>query len=281
MTPTTRTPALALAAAALFAACDASTTPAPGPVADDAPRQRIGKSDWTPSGTCEDACGSKTLDGNCYCDDLCETYGDCCSDKATVCDGVPECFVGGCSGQLCAAQPGMISTCEWKNEYACYKQPGAVCEAQADGSCGWTMTGDAAQCLAEANDCNPVMCEMYCEYGFVKDVKGCEICSCNEPPADAGCESHDDCDADEYCQPIVCITAPCLNPCVERGVEGDACSEDAMCKAGLVCAGGACAAPATSPCQGHCGGPAPEGCWCDQWCSYYGDCCPGKTETCQ
>lgn len=59
--------------------------------------------------------------------------------------GTP-CFVTGCSGQICSDEE-VFSTCEWKQEYACYKQ--AVCERQApNGECGWTETEKFSQCLA-------------------------------------------------------------------------------------------------------------------------------------
>jgi len=35
-------------------------------------------------GSCEEACGGKSLDG-CWCDDLCQSYGDCCADYEPVC----------------------------------------------------------------------------------------------------------------------------------------------------------------------------------------------------
>ncbi len=58
------------------------------------------------------------------------------------------CVVGGCSGQRCVQQggPGMITTCEWRAEYACYQR--ATCEVQADGKCGWTETPALTSCLA-------------------------------------------------------------------------------------------------------------------------------------
>jgi hypothetical protein len=59
---------------------------------------------------------------------------------------VKKCYVGGCSGQLCSETEGLISTCEWQPQYACYKT--ATCEAQADGSCGWTPTAELKACLA-------------------------------------------------------------------------------------------------------------------------------------
>ncbi len=54
-----------------------------------------GKSKITPKGSCESPkgqtqyCGGKTKTGggNCYCDDKCAKYGDCCDDKVDVCGG--------------------------------------------------------------------------------------------------------------------------------------------------------------------------------------------------
>jgi uncharacterized protein DUF6748 len=56
-----------------------------------------------------------------------------------------QCFVGGCSSQICSDQEGVISTCEARPEYACYKT--ATCERQADGQCGWTATPELDACL--------------------------------------------------------------------------------------------------------------------------------------
>lgn len=55
------------------------------------------------------------------------------------------CYVGGCSGQICSDQDGVISTCEWRDEYACYQT--ATCERQAGGECGWTETPELTACL--------------------------------------------------------------------------------------------------------------------------------------
>ncbi len=33
-------------------------------------------------------------------------------------------------------------------------------------------------------------------------------------------------------------------------------------------------------CAGSCGDMSPSGCWCDEWCSWFGDCCPDVTEVC-
>ncbi len=60
------------------------------------------------------------------------------------------CFTGGCSRQLCGDRRilEVMTTCEWREEYACYQT--AVCERQADRECGWTMTDQLVACLATA-----------------------------------------------------------------------------------------------------------------------------------
>lgn len=55
------------------------------------------------------------------------------------------CFVGGCSGEICSDRQDVVSTCIWREEFACYKN--ARCERQPSGSCGWTETAELASCL--------------------------------------------------------------------------------------------------------------------------------------
>ena len=59
------------------------------------------------------------------------------------------CKIGGCSSTVCSEASGedMMTTCEFKPEYACYRS--ATCEKQADGACGWTQTPELAACLAD------------------------------------------------------------------------------------------------------------------------------------
>ncbi|OGG75357.1 hypothetical protein A3A41_04440 [Candidatus Kaiserbacteria bacterium RIFCSPLOWO2_01_FULL_54_22] len=59
------------------------------------------------------------------------------------------CAVAGCSGQLCVSADeaaNIVTTCEYRAEYACYKE--AHCGPQADGKCGWTQTPELQRCLA-------------------------------------------------------------------------------------------------------------------------------------
>ena len=69
----------------------------------------------------------------------------CASTGETTKGGSHPCVVSGCSRQVCAEQE-VMTTCEWRDEYACYRT--ARCERQADGKCGWTPTGELKRCLA-------------------------------------------------------------------------------------------------------------------------------------
>ena len=56
------------------------------------------------------------------------------------------CVTTGCSGTVCAeADDGRMTTCEFKPEYACYRD--ATCARQPDGACGWTQTKVLSACL--------------------------------------------------------------------------------------------------------------------------------------
>lgn len=59
-----------------------------------------------------------------------------------------ECHVTGCSAQLCTEESDVVSTCEWREAYACYQT--AKCERQPNGQCGWTPTVELNQCLTNA-----------------------------------------------------------------------------------------------------------------------------------
>jgi len=62
---------------------------------------------------------------------------------------VGECYVGGCSSQICSDKEGVVSDCMYKEEYACYKN--TQCTRQSNGQCGWTQTTELQTCLETAN----------------------------------------------------------------------------------------------------------------------------------
>lgn len=59
-------------------------------------RTPLGKADGSYS--CSGLCGDKAP-GGCFCDDKCETFGDCCPDKKSACDGVTPSCAGACGFQ--------------------------------------------------------------------------------------------------------------------------------------------------------------------------------------
>jgi hypothetical protein len=55
------------------------------------------------------------------------------------------CIKTGCSSQVCADHD-VITTCEYRPEYACYRK--ATCARQRDGNCGFTKTPELTACLS-------------------------------------------------------------------------------------------------------------------------------------
>ncbi len=81
---------------------------------------------------------------------VCTESGTCgwkCGTSEPV-EPAPTCTVGGCSGQLCydPATGSGITTCIWREEYACYRT--GICERGVDGNCGWRATPELTACLS-------------------------------------------------------------------------------------------------------------------------------------
>lgn len=78
----------------------------------------------------------------------CRNASNTCSDsdQFTVAAST-SCKKTGCSSTMCidSNMPDIVTTCEFKPEYACYQQ--AECKVQDDGNCGFTQTAQLTQCL--------------------------------------------------------------------------------------------------------------------------------------
>lgn len=64
--------------------------------------------------------------------------------RATKETAEKPCIRTGCSNQICAEEE-VVTTCEYRLEYECYKK--AKCERQADGNCGFTKTSELTACI--------------------------------------------------------------------------------------------------------------------------------------
>lgn len=62
-----------------------------------------------------------------------------------------DCKTGGCSGTVCQSKDvePIFTTCEWKEEYACYKQINCKC---IDNKCQWDKTEKFEECISEARE---------------------------------------------------------------------------------------------------------------------------------
>lgn len=106
---------------------------------------------FNPHGTCEAPSVCNEGDTQ-LADDGCNTCtcsnGEwACTERACIaeCTTDADCVVTGCSGQVCAPEH-RATTCEWREEYACYREPTTSCGC-VNGSCGWDQTAALDSCL--------------------------------------------------------------------------------------------------------------------------------------
>jgi coxsackievirus/adenovirus receptor len=169
--------------------------------------------------------------GACVCP---EVYAPVCGEDGRVYDN--GCFAD-CAGVAVAPD-------EVCDVVVCAAVFAPVCGADGvtyGNACEAGLAG-VAVVREGACECAPVLCDLYCEGGFIRDpMTGCEICAC-EPPLPAGCTSDADCGPGGSCLPTPCaapddpsLPFSCQNACV-YAIDPIACMSDAECPSGLVCA---------------------------------------------
>jgi len=166
---------------ALVAACGDNNGTGDGRGPISVPRG-LGKADNTFS--CQGKCGGNA--GGCWCDDKCTENGDCCPDKAQICDAPTPPICGGIAGLTCP------------DGYKC-KLDGNY--PDASGTCV-----EQNYCDTPA-DCAGLIHPMCLGSWQCKDNK----CSyhCGGMPPIQDCVSNADCGTDEYCE---FGDGMCLNP---------------------------------------------------------------------
>jgi eight-cysteine-cluster-containing protein len=112
-------------------------------------------------GPCDAVLGAGVYGGGCMalsgCDaapfSLFESEAACraaCEEApAPECDSDADCGRTGCSGQICAAQS-VITTCEFREEFACFQDPAVTTCGCSAGRCGFTPTPELDACLEAA-----------------------------------------------------------------------------------------------------------------------------------
>ncbi len=80
-----------------------------------------------------------------FCEPGTQYFADSCGCGCEKSPPAP-CYVGGCSSHVCSASKNVMTTCEFRPEYACYRT--ATCERDATGACGWKKTPALTSCLA-------------------------------------------------------------------------------------------------------------------------------------
>ena len=219
-------------------------------------------------GSCAGSCGGKSKDG-CWCDSVCSSAGDCCSDFAQLCackqdsdctkpGSASLCETAKCNSGICSTT---TKTCPKTAEClvgTCNPQTGA-CEDK-NASDGSTCSdndkctgGDACQ----AGKCTAGKTPVNCDDNNPCTADGCDPktgqCA-STPLADGGkCDDGKACSAGDACKSGACVgvAVPCDdgNPCTT----GDACASG-QCTAGgnnCACTGDAdCAGKETNKCEG-------------------------------
>jgi hypothetical protein len=136
--------ALSLLMAAACSSADPNDEPSPPATEED--RGPIGKADLV--GSCLEIdimyCGGKSS-GNCWCDDLCTDFGDCCDDYESACLGTePSCDPTLICGQAVTCVDGSWypTTCGPAN----CDEPMGPCEPPAGEPCGDQICGEGEEC---------------------------------------------------------------------------------------------------------------------------------------
>lgn len=150
------------------------------------------------------------------------------------------------------------------------------------------LTGDSAVGIDDLFfllshwDCTvdqPVCCKDVCEFS----IPGPCGCWCDPKCFVFDDCCHDVCDWCDYdeCEPDPEITGACCFFTNCQDLTPDECSKQYGFYAGdhTECSGEP-VCPMDIPCAGYCGEQSPVGCWCDEHCFQFGDCCDNICETC-
>jgi hypothetical protein len=171
----------------------------------DVERGPLGKADAI--GTCASTnCDGPAEGGNCWCDDLCAEFGDCCSDRVEICEAPVAPACGGLLGLQCAE--GFY--CDFDDEANCGI-------ADQTGTCR-EIPADCTEAFAPVCGCNGQSFENSCvaaQAGVSVSTDG----TCEPAAKSCGGRQALTCSGDTYCSydlPAACGAADALGTCQTR-----------------------------------------------------------------
>lgn len=221
----------------------------------------------TLTGSCAGSCGGKSKNGTCFCDGACKGAGDCCTDFASTC----SCTTGVCcdtTAKIVKAKGTNCGSATYKTQWQCSganvqkrtgqqtcSGAGSTCST-ADGDLTWSVWSTTQACASGT------VCTVAAD-GSSASCKSTGVSgTCGGGAACGGQGSGGSCYCDEFCK-----------------TAGDCCSDyvSSCCKTGMEATGAcSCGANPSLSCSGKCGGQGGVGCWCDDACEMFGDCCADK-----
>jgi hypothetical protein len=181
-----------------------------------------------PEGSCADRCGEVGSSGQCFCDDLCMQYGDCCEDFYEFCENIVP---PGCNSD---DECGPDAYCDYRE--TCYDDFGNGQECFVEGVCIPYEPQDpcnqfpAAVC-EEVEGCQLIEIVAPCEPGPNGDIM-CDdfevLCVSSEPPPPNGCLTAD---GDDLCgEGGQCVTETfCYDYCDQTVPDPECCFTESYC----------------------------------------------------
>ncbi|MBM4387580.1 MAG: hypothetical protein FJ088_07555, partial [Deltaproteobacteria bacterium] len=187
-----------------------------------------------------------------------------CKDEYNACiDCTPNCVGKQCGDDGCGGSCGTCPGGAACNEYGlCPCQPKCTGKQCGSDGCG----GLCGTCL------EPFVCNAS---GQCVCVPNCKDKECGPDGCSGTCGK---CPDNWKCELGKCVS-PCKPQC-----EGKECGDDGCgglcgkCPEGHECFNGIC--QFNQGCFGFCGTASPQGCYCDDLCFQYGDCCENVCEAC-
>ena len=206
----------------------------------------------------DDGCGGTC--GACAPGSTCQG-GACVPDACEGCAPWQTCVGGPCQ------DPAALGECPFGGMAISADCHGTAWEGCCNGDAlYYCENAGNSGCPVGMNTC---LCALDCGADATTCGWGEQFFMCVEPPAQPG-PGGLNCD----------WAGECFPSCAGKQCGSDGCGGSCgACPLGQECQAGICAS-STSSCAGLCGGSAPSGCFCDEGCVGFGDCCADVCQAC-